>query len=70
MALFRVKTSLLCTCTWEYEIEAPTADEALEAYYLSDHGEPIAPVTIGDCVGNSWEEVALAPSLPAEGAST
>ncbi len=57
---YRIKTSQLCTVTWEFEIEADSPDAALEKYYSGDHDEYLHSY-VGDGIGDTTESVELAP---------
>lgn len=55
MVRFRVKQTMPCWVTWTYEIEAPTEDEAREAFYQGDHSGPIGEPEIGDMVARAGD---------------
>lgn len=57
MSKFRVTSTQLTNVTWEYDIEADSADEALEKYWAGDHDDPIREPQIGDSIGDSSEAV-------------
>lgn len=56
MKTFYVKSIMVCSVTWQYEIEAEDESAALEKYWSGEHDEPIS-TEIGDAIGDSTEEV-------------